>query len=1175
MSRHDHHDHPDSDTPMVATPLQPGDYWSTLSEYDRDAEYVSRLGEEFYPDAKPENAYNPLDENALLTPMHRRTFLKLSGFAAVLASIQGCERPVEKILPYVHKPEEILPGVANYYASTCTECAAACGLLVKAREGRPIKLEGNPEHPMNRGALCTRGQASILKLYDPDRQKWPARVARRGAAGFAFVESFRLADADAAVVNAILAAKGDVVLLTPTITGPANERLLAEFVAHGNGRFRHVTYDVFGDGLVREAHRVAFGEAVLPRLRWDRAEVVVLLGGDPLAQSYSTVETQAGFAARRKPGENMSQVFAFEPAPTLSGMAADYRLPVRPEHLLPLGLAIAHELIVVQGRTEWAGNAQVLQWLAPHDPATVAKATGIPAAEITRVAKALAAKPGRSIVHATGGAARTADALNLQLLATFLNHALGNYGSTVDITVSPSRQSAGSNAAMLQLIADMRAGKVDVLIVSGVNPVYTLPPDAGFAEGLARVGTVVSLNLHPDETSALADVMIPTVHGLESWGDAEPQAGLYSIQQPIIRTLFGEVAADGSYMTRSWQESLMAFLRGIGSKAFERPLSEAELLALAAAEGVENPADLPADKIAPRQLGWYDYLRETWRIKIYESGQYAATSFDNFWIGVVREGVLDTIGAERRDAAGRAPAIQAAALAAIRPAAASSAKLVTVTAPTIVHGDGSTMSNPQLLELADPVSKVCWDNYASIAPVTAEELRLKEGQFVTVTAAGRSIRVPVWIQPGVHPGVVSVNLGWGRNTYGGVGDGLGANAFALQQVAGGMVISSGLEATIARAEGSTRLANIQGHNYLFSPTYAGLKTNKRKTTDKDRELAMRGDVNEAGEPVYARPIVGETTLKEWQADPFHGYPNALEPHRNAPDTIWEATHKYVGHHWGMSVDLNACNGCGACVIACSIENNVPVVGKEEVVKGREMHWIRIDRYYRGDKANPDFVHMPVMCQHCDNAPCETVCPVIATMHNDEGLNVMTYNRCVGTRYCANNCPYKVRRFNFWQYTDFRTGPYGDGPEGERKTARKRVAPLELVLNPDVTTRTRGVMEKCTFCTSRIRAAKDKARENGTKISDEDLQTACQQTCPAKAITFGDRNNPGAKVAADWKDPRGYGLLADLNTDPSVRYMALVRNRDEASPYRTKYQSNRLKYGSHNSKEPAEGGAHSH
>ena len=1109
--------HPHATSPTTPRP----EYWTTLSEYERDGEYLAHADEEFHPDAKPERFFDAEDAGeSLLDPITRRSFLKLSGFAALAAAVAGCERPVQKILPYVSMPEEISLGASNYYASTCTECPAACGLLVTTREGRPIKLEGNPEHPVNRGALCPRGQAGILNLYDPERLKFPMRVGREG--NMEYDPDLGFESLYEEIGCRLRDAQGKVVLLTPGVTGPANERLIEEFEASG-ANFQHVAYDPLVSGAEREAHALAFGEQVIPRYRFALADVVLCLGGDPLGQSVSRVEMQRGFAAKRRVREEgISRVYAFEPTPTMTGAQADYRYQVRPSDLLPLALACARELIVERGLGNGlADNAQIRGLLEPWTISSVAGRTGVAEAEIRRVVDSLADARGRSIVHVGSGATRTHEGLGLQLAGILLNQALGSYEHTIDISASPSRQGGGGERALLDLLEEMRAGEVEVLLFQGVNPAYALPEAAGVADAFANVPLVVSLGLRMDETAALADYALPAVHGLESWGDAEPQRGLYSIQQPMIRTIFGELAKDERYDTRPWQESLMALLTASGSGAFLRTPDTNE----------ENDDEPPA----PEQTTWYDFLRETWQERVYTQDANGAESFEDFWVAAVQLGVHDTVGEERREGPLSPPSFDGSAVADLEvPASREGLSLVLHT--TNVHGDGVTMGNPFLLELPDPISRICWDNYASLSPSAAEALGVREGDHLQISAGGESIEIPAFIQPGTHPEVVAIHLGWGRSTFGSIGDGVGVNAAALIGQENGGLVYAGREVRVEKVRGRTRLANVQGHNYLYSPSYAGIYVNKRHGDNVPEEA-----------PYYDRPIIGETTFNEWKENPYHAYPNST-PHGELPRSIWGRQHKYHGHHWGLAVDLNACNGCGACMVACSVENNVPVVGKEEVRRGREMHWLRIDRYYRGHKDDPDIVHQPLMCQHCDHAPCETVCPVIATMHNDEGLNVMTYNRCVGTRYCANNCPYKVRRFNFWQYSDFRTGPHENV---------RRVSPLELVLNPDVTTRTRGVMEKCTFCNHRIRDAKEKAREEERPLRDGEMRTACQQACPAQAIIFGDRNDPDSEISKLWKDPRAYGLLEDLNTDPSVRYLAVVRNRDEPVPYRTKYQSRRV------------------
>ncbi|MBI1289999.1 4Fe-4S dicluster domain-containing protein [bacterium] len=1099
--------------------LQGPEYWTTLSEYHRDEEYLAQMGEEFYPGAKPERYFE--GESSSLSPMQRRTFLKLSAFATVAAALQGCERPVDHILPYVNKPADSDINHALYYASTCTSCAAACGLLVKTRTGRPIKLEGNPDHPMNQGKLCTRGQASITDLYDPDRQKFPMGRDRNGA--LTRTDTLRMADYDQKLGLKIANAKGKVVLLTPTLSGPSNQRLIELFKSQGSN-FEHVIYDAMASAQQYDAHRAAFGRPVTPAYHFDKADVVVCIGGDPLAQSVSKVSTQMGFAAKRRPTpEGMSRVYAFEPAPTLTGMASDYRHMVRPEFLLAVGLAIANELVLKLRAVPGAEDSTIASMLSAYEASAVASQAGIKADDITRAAKSLADAKGRSIVYTDSTASRTEQGTALAMVGVLLNSLLGNYGPVIDVTTSPSLQAQGDPSAILRLIEDLKNGAVSVLIMSGVNPAYSLPKAVGFSDAVKSMrdagGFVASFNLRLDETSDLSDVLIPQVHGLESWGDAEPMSGLLSIQQPTINPIFGKDSATPYFETRAWQESLMAALSAAGKTVFAQSTTDA------------------AGVVTARLQTWQEFVKETWMTMFLTS--------EEAWTSVLQLGVLDQ---RPKDEAAKATmsataiGTLAASVTALSASATGAAAHSLVLAATNVHGDGQSMSNPMLIELPDPISKISWDNHASVSPELAKEKGLKDGDVISLNLGDLGhLKVPVFVQPGTHKDVVAVQLGWGRNTFDGIGDGIGVNAWAASTVAANKVQLSGIAIKeISKTKEHIRLANTQGHNYLYSPKL-GLMVNKRKG-----EVPAGATVTETGEAVYERPIIGETTWNEWALNKYAGYPNHEDPGKN-PESMWERSHKYVGHHWGMAIDLNACNGCGACIMACQIENNVPIVGKDEVIKGREMFWIRIDRYYRGTPENPDFVLQALLCQHCDNAPCETVCPVIATMHNDEGLNVMTYNRCVGTRYCANNCPYKVRRFNFWQYTDYRTGPYDNV---------KRVSPMELVLNPEVSVRSKGVMEKCSFCSHRIKVAKEKARESGQPLQDGAMVTACQQTCPAKAIVFGDRNDPNSEISKLWRDPRAYGLLVDLNTDPSIRYMTLVRNRDEKSPYRTKYQAHR-------------------
>ncbi|MCC7393055.1 TAT-variant-translocated molybdopterin oxidoreductase [Candidatus Sumerlaeota bacterium] len=738
-TEHNHsHDHVHDDAPdaaMTAPPL----YWSTLSELDQDGEYRARVGEEFYPEAKPERFFEVAgDEEKIVSPFSRRTFLKFSAFSALVAAVSGCERPVQKVLPYVAKPEEINYGVANFYASTCRECAAACGLLVKTREGRPIKLEGNPDHPMNRGALCARGQAGVLNLYNPDRLKSPVRAQRKGNLVEASTNGFaKMAEFDKEIGAAIAGTRGRVVLLTPTISGPSNERLIKDFLSVTTNA-QHVMYDALETGEERELYNTVFSKPVTPRYRFQNANVVLNLGGDPLGQHVSQSEIQRDWAAKRAPNAEggMSRVYTFEPVPTLSGINSDYRHAVRPADLFRAGLVIA-ALVYKQLKASSAANAVVKnadteKLLGGVDAESLAQETGIALKEYERVAKSLVDAPTRSIVYTKGAAADTADAKNLHLLGILMNAMLGNYQNTIDTIVTTSKQSLGSTAAMQQLVSDMNSGAVEVLIFHGVNPAYTLPKSVGFAQALAKVKLVVSLNLMMDESASLADIAIPAVHGLESWGDAEAQTGVYSMQQPAINPIFGETSADPTFATRAWQESLMAFMVAAGSPVFRRVPSKADIQRLMEDQGTTDTLKLDPKSLQPYNITWYDYIRETWRDQIYARTPFASPTFEAFWTTLVQTGVLDTVGAQSRNGALAAPNINPALMGSIG-APAKSEGLTFVAQPSVVHGDGSSMVNPFLLELPDSVSKVCWDNYASIAPSLAKQLDVEDGEYVNVT----------------------------------------------------------------------------------------------------------------------------------------------------------------------------------------------------------------------------------------------------------------------------------------------------------------------------------------------------------------------------------------------------------------------------------------------------------
>ena len=1021
---------------------EPRRHWTTLADLENRPEAQALREREFL---------TPSEEKTEIPS--RREFLKLIGAGAAFAAAGCARKPVEKILPYVRTPEEMIPGKAVWYASTCGECPASCGILVKTREGRPIKLEGMKEHPLNRGGLCARGQASLMNLYDPDRLKGPVAVNR--ASGDARATTW--GSLDGRVLQALRDARqsnGKVVFLTKTSTSPTGRQLVSDFLAAFPSS-QHVVYDAVSSDAIAKGMEASYGERLIPRYRLDRADLILTLGADPLGTFLSPPEFMRDFSSRRRPeGGSMTKLVSVESILTVTGTNADVRHRVRPDQLLGVALALAHELHVRNPRAPMSGNGTVSDALRDHPSAGVESAAGLNPGTIAALADELWANRGKSLVLAGPQAAPAAHAVPLQIAVNLLNSALGNDGVTVDLS-TPSNQAMGSEEAVLSLVDQMNAGEVKVLLIHGVNPVYSLPAALHFEAAMGKVPLVVSFADRVDETARHGDYVAPVHHYLENWNDHEPRRGVRSLAQPAIAPL---------YDTRAMQDTLLSWSLGLGQGP------------LASFTGT-----------------WHDYLRESWRKNVYP-GRDSAADFDLFWEGSLREGVLTTRGGGNGNGNGGGGPFRPAALATMpeassAPASGEELSLVLYT-PNNLY-DGRSANNAWVQELPDPVSKIDWDNYVAIAPSRAKALGVSDYEMkadvVVVDVGHATMELPVHVQPGLHPDVIAVAIGYGRTAAGRVGNKVGQNAFAAVQATGGRFGFSGMPARIRKTGRMAPLACVQGHQYT-----------------------------------EGRPIIYETTFASFLKDPKSGKEEpATEP------SMW-TRHAYTGYRWGMGIDLSACTGCAACMIACQIENNVPVVGKSIVLRGREMHWLRIDRYYSGSADAPDVTHQPMLCQQCENAPCETVCPVLATVHNSEGLNIQVYNRCVGTRYCSNNCPYKVRRFNWFDYS------------GVREKS------LRLALNPDVTVRTKGVMEKCTFCIQRIREGKERVKALGTQVKDGDIETACSQSCPTQAIKFGNINDPQSVVSGMHKAPRGYHVLFDLNTLPVIAYQTKVRNREEVT-----------------------------
>ena len=955
--------------------------------------------------------------------MDRAGFLKLVGFGVAGATLAGCNKAAEKALPYLVQPEEVTPGVANFYATVCGGCSAGCGALTKTRDARPIKLEGNPQHPLNTGGLCATGQASVLGVYDHRRLKAP-RIDGKDSS-WAELDKALMAE-----LKAVKAKGGKLRLLSRSVISPSLKAQIAAFLAEFSGA-KHVQYDPLSASAILDAHNQTHGRRVLPRYRLDAADVIAAFDADFLGTWISPVEFAKAYQAGRKAdGKNsrFSKHIQVESGMTVTGSKADKRLTVKPSEV---AVALGHLAVRLGGPAAWALGASPLE-----------------ASELEAMASALK-KAGPAGLVLCGN-----NDLGAQLITNWINHRLGAYGHTLDLK-NPSLQRQGDDRATAELVEEIKRGDVQALLVLDADPVYDLVNGAELAEALTKVPVTVSFALGEDDTAVLCRYRSPDSHWLESWSDAEPVVGMVGLIQPGIRPL---------HDTRQALQSL-AVWSGKG----------------------QEPLEL---------------LQEHWKHAMLPKAG-AGKAFQAFWEDSLQKGVVTVGGTAQALEAFRQPTVKLEA-----PSAAMELEFY----PRVSTMDGKNAENPWLQELPDPVNKITWDQVANLSPATAKRLGLSEGDMVSLSADGISDApvLPVHLQPGQHPDVVSLPLGFGRagtDRFNKVGPHW---ILAKSVVQPGERLGRNLNPLLA-APGGLRSWYRGGAALKATGENIALAT-----TQQHQSLDLPGRLTPQAGPRV--PIVQELTLTE-----FRQGVEATRHEDQASGSLYDKK-AYPGHRWAMAIDMNACNGCSACVLACNVENNVPVVGRQEVRRAHEMHWIRIDRYYNENPDGLESIAQPMMCQQCGHAPCEPVCPVDATLTSSEGLNMQTYNRCVGTRYCANNCPYKVRRFNWFDY------PALQGEES-------------LTLNPDVTVRPRGVMEKCNFCVQRIQEQKaESVRRGDGIIKDGDIKTACQQTCPAEAIVFGDINDPASRVSRLAGDARAFKVLEELNVKPSVSYLAQVRNK---------------------------------
>jgi len=1044
--------------------------WIGQKDLTRDAEFMKSADQEF---AEEQVSYSDMTNHL---SGNRRDFLKFLGFGLGAATVAaGCDIPVKRAIPYVVKPDQIVPGVANYYASTFVQGGDYCPVLVKTREGRPIKVEGNDLSGITGGGTSARAQASVLSLYDTNRFTGPKK--KDGASW----KNTEWADLDKQVTAALASSQG-IRLVTTTIMSPTAKKAIAEFTAKYPAA-KVVTYDPVSSSALLDANALNFGVRAVPSYKFDQAEVIVSFNADFLGTWISPVEYAAAYVKGRKINDiskaKMSRHIQVENHMSLTGSNADNRILVKPSEQ---GVAIAFLYNAITGNS--------VPTTGLNEKAKKA---------LTKVAEELKSSAGKTLVISGS------NNVNEQLMVNAINQALGNYGITIDLA-APSYQRQGNDADLKNLVEEMKAGKVDCLMLWGANPAYDTPYSKDFAAAMPKIKMTLSFAQSNDDTTDLCTWAAPAPHFLESWGDVEAKKGHFTIIQPTIAPLFN---------TREVEMSLLMW---------------------AASTNINASAEQP----------YYEYLKNAWNTNQFDL-QVEYASFQAFWDAAVHDGVFEA-------EATLAPAFNAVEIGSeiTKP---SNAELEISFFETVQMGNGQYAGNPWLMEMADPVTRTVWGNYLAV-PVNFDGVRtmvgfkdLVDSDLVEVTIGDKKMTVPVIQQFGQMPGTVSLALGYGRAIAGNTGSNVGVNVNdCLTAGPSGFQLYNTSVSVSEKIGEEDDFSCVQYHHTIG---VKGIDKESGQEINADEAALVFFDyftgVKGFQGALTERSVIYTSHVGELKNSVEHLQERRKHAqHLNEQQIYKGYDHLYsLGHHWGMHVDLNACIGCGACTVACMSENNVPVVGKHEVSIHHEMTWLRIDRYYYGDVENPNTIYQPMMCQHCDNAPCENVCPVNASNHSSEGLNQMAYNRCIGTRYCANNCPYKVRRFNWLDYTKADIWPANQPRLQEESVPFMADNLTRMVLNPDVTVRSRGVIEKCSFCVQRIQEGKLTAKVEGRSLQDRDVRTACQTSCPTGAITFGDMNNKAGELTGKLESPLNYIALEEINVRSSVTYTMKVNNRDKS------------------------------
>ncbi|MDZ4711164.1 MAG: TAT-variant-translocated molybdopterin oxidoreductase [bacterium] len=1057
-------------TVVPEPPKQEMNYWRSFRELHNDPEFLKEKKNEFSKD----ELESPSGTSFL--KVNRRKFLALlSASAAVAAS--GCSNFRDKgvIIPYNNKPESVTIGNPTYFASTCTGCSSACGILIKTIEGRPIKVDGNPDHPVSKGKVCAIALASVMNLYDPERLQQPHE--RPNKTGRNVISWAEVDDKIIPILKSAVSSGKEISILTNTINSPSQKKLLDEFkTVYPTSKV--YSFELFDESPKTSAWEKCYGTKTLPIVQWDKANIILALESDFLGAEGNKVETSRLYSQRRDAfnGKEFNRLYAVEGNASATGMNADYRMILRTDAIEEFVMCLLNEFVSKQKISAFASDASVGSKLSKYNLEEFSVKHNLTKEVIEHLVSDLKKNQGSSYVSAGSMLPEST-----QIAVNLLNEVLGSSKLYSTEESSVTQIPLSTKVDIENLVSDMKSGKTAVVIHLDSNPVYILSGDYGYADAIKNVPNVITMTEGDTESSDVSNFVLPVNTMFESWGDYQTRSNFYSLQQPVIAPL---------YNTRQKEEILLTWIKGT-KDAFNTEM-------------------------------YQQYVRDNW--KAGALSQFTdETKFAQAWFAALNDGVVSAKATTKStviataDSTGSALTTNSASTSpsAFKPESFSNLNSKTEQSNDFVLlltksgklGDGRFANNGWLQELPTSLSRVSWDNYAAISVQTSKALGLEQNDNVTITTSAGKLEIPVFVQPGLAEGVIVIELGYGRSVCGVVGKDVGFYANKLMTKNASLSPWMYNDAKIEKLAGTYEVVTVQDYYAFEEPLYKDIQ--------------------------YRREIIQEGTFLQYQENPnfLHDRHNKYTAEEEAKLKVGSINeqYKHTGVKWGMVIDLNKCTGCNECVAACNVENNIPIVGKDQIGKHRAMHWLRIDRYYSGTPEVPKSSFQPMLCQHCDFAPCENVCPVAATTHSADGINGMAYNRCVGTRYCSNNCPYKVRRFNYFNFRD----RFRDSIQEKES--------YSLMQNPEVTVRSRGVMEKCTFCLQRIMDERQKAIQENRQVKGSNVTTACQDACNTSAISFGDQNDVESEFYKLNNSKLGYTVLEEIKVKPNVTYLAKLRN----------------------------------